>query len=293
MTIRIRTGRIDRPRRIDPSDGDPVLAAYLVDIADSRPLTSGEEAALAIRIHRGDGEARNLLVEANLRFVVTVAKEYQSRGLSLAELISAGNLGLLAAAERFDETRGFKFISYAVWWVRQAILQALLEQSTVRLPVSRIDTCTRITRASEALQQAGEPATRQEIARFLGCTTERVEQALIDGQAVRSLDAPFEDGEGSCLLDNLWDPEQPSPEDDVLGRSLHEQVTEVLRVLATREAEIVRLYFGLGEEPPLTLDQIGIRLRLTRERVRQIKEVALAKMRHPRLGGRLRCHLER
>lgn len=291
MTIRIRAGRIDRQRRSDPGDGDPVLAAYLADIADSRPLPAGEENALAVRIHQGDGEARNLLVEANLRFVVSVAKEYQSRGLSLAELISAGNLGLLVAAERFDETRGFKFISYAVWWIRQAILQALLEQPAVRLPVSRVDTCAKIARASEALQQAGEPVTRQEIARVLGCTTERVEQALVDGQPVRSLDAPFEDGEESCLLDNLWDPEQPSPEDDVLGRSLHEQVTEVLQVLAAREAEIVRLYFGLGEEPPLTLDQIGIRLRLTRERVRQIKEVALAKMRHPRFSGRLRGHL--
>jgi RNA polymerase primary sigma factor len=291
MTTRTASGRGPRSRR-DRSDGDPTLAAYITGIADTMPLSTADEATLAIRIHAGDDEARNQLVEANLRFVITVAKEYHGRGLALSELISAGNYGLLIAAERFDETRGFRFISYAVWWVRQSILQALQEQAAVRLPASRMDVCSRVGRTYERLQQTWGPTSPQQVAEALGCTAETVEQALLDGQTARSLDSPLEDADSSCLLDLLADAGQPSPEEALLGVSVREEVAQVLAALRDREAAVVRLYFGLDGEPPLTLDQIGSRLSLTRERVRQIKEGALAKLRHPRLGSRLRSLVE-
>ena len=273
-------------------EGDPVLARYLEDIADTRPLDSGQEADLARRIRAGDDSARNALVEANLRFVVSVSKDYQNRGLTLAELISAGNVGLMVAAERFDETRGFKFISYAVWWIRQSILQTVMEQSSVRLPVNRLDMMTKINRAREALQQEGRSTNLANVARQLGATEERVEQILIDSQPVRSLDATFDDEEERCLLDSLCDESQQSPEELLLEFSKRADIDSVLSDLNQREAEIIRLYFGLGQEPPMTLDQIGVRFRLTRERVRQIKEAALNKMRHPKLCASLRAHAE-
>jgi RNA polymerase primary sigma factor len=273
-------------------EGDPLLAAYLEEIAGSTPLSSREEAALARRIRQGDAEARNLLVEANLRFVVRVAKEYQNRGLSLAELISAGNVGLITAAERFDETRGFKFISYAVWWIRQAILQALTEQSTVRVPVNRLDLLAKIARTGEALQQQGAPPTPERIAQVLGLSAQEIEDTLVDGQPVRSLDAPFDEAQDQCLLDHLADEDQLNPEQEVMEYTLRENIEVVLTSLNAREAEVLRLYFGLGQDRPLTLDQIGLRFKLTRERVRQIKELALNKLRHPRYCTRLRSYTD-
>jgi RNA polymerase primary sigma factor len=279
----------ERPRGFE---GDPILATYLGDIATSTPLDSGAEADLARRIRCGDEEARNTLVEANLRFVVSVAKDYQRRGLSLSELISAGNVGLITAAERFDETRGFKFISYAVWWIRQSILQTLMEQSTVRMPVNRRDMMAKISRTQEMLQKGGKRPTVTQIAEVLGFTEEEVEQALVNNQPVRSLDAPFEDGEGHCMMDRLCDEDGDTPEEFVLKFTLTEDIAAALDNLSGREAEILRLYFGLAAAPPMTLDQIGTRFRLTRERVRQIKEIALSKLRHPRLQGLLRIYAD-
>ena len=274
------------------TEGDPILASYLSDIADSNPLSSGQEAELACRIRAGDEEARNELVEANLRFVVSVAKDYQNRGLSLAELISAGNMGLIIAAERFDETKGYKFISYAVWWVRQSILQTLMEQSTVRMPVNRIDMMAKISRTYEELQQDGAIPTLEKVASTLGFSEEKIEQTLIHSQPIRSLDATFDEGEERCLLDYLCDEEQLSPEEKVLEYTLQEDIDSVLSGLNAREAEVLRLYFGLGQDRSMTLDQIGARFKLTRERVRQIKEIALSKLRHPRFYTRLRGHAE-
>ena len=278
-------------KKVRPGEGDQVLASYLDDIAASTPLAPVEEAELAARIRAGDEFARNELVEANLRFVVSVAKEYQNRGLALVELISAGNVGLITASERFDETKGYKFISYAVWWVRQAILQALMEQSTVRVPVNRLDMLSKVSRTYEALQQDGPVPSLDKVADTLGFSREKVEQTLVDNQPIRSLDAPFEDGEERCLLDYLSN-EELNPEDEVLGFALREDIDCALSGLNEREAEVLRLYFGLLNEPPLTLDQIGVRFALTRERVRQIKELALSKLRHPRFYARLRVHAD-
>ena len=273
-------------------EGDPLLAAYLDEIAGSTPLSSLEEAALARRIRQGDAAARNLLVEANLRFVVRVAKEYQNRGLPLAELISAGNVGLITAAERFDETRGFKFISYAVWWIRQSILQTLTEQSTVRVPVNRLDLLAKIARTGDALLQQGAPATPERIAQALGLSPREIEDTMVNGQPVRSLDAPFDEAQDQCLLDQLTNEDQLNPEQEIMEYTLRENIEVVLTSLNAREAEVLRLYFGLGQDHPLTLDQIGLRFKLTRERVRQIKELALNKLRHPRYGTRLRSYTD-
>ncbi len=278
-----------KSRRIE---GDPTLASYLEDIAASTPLSARREGELAERIRAGDDEARNALVEANLRFVVSIAKEYQNRGMSLTELISAGNVGLITAAERFDETRGFKFISYGVWWVRQAILQALMEQSTVRVPVNRRDLQAKIARAYEELQRTGEITTIDKVAESLGYTAEKIERAMADSQPISSLDAPFEEGEGRSLLDCISDEEQLSPEEELLSYALKEDIDSALGGLNAREADVLRLYFGLDDEQPLTLDQIGNRFKLTRERVRQIKEIALNKLRHPRFHARLRAHMQ-
>ena len=278
-------------KKVRPGEGDQVLASYLDDIAASTPLAPVEEAELAARIRAGDEFARNELVEANLRFVVSVAKEYQNRGLALVELIGAGNVGLITASERFDETKGYKFISYAVWWVRQGILQALMEQSTVRVPVNRLDMLSKVARTYEALQQDGPVPSLDKVADTLGFSREKVEQTLVDNQPIRSLDAPFEDGEERCLLDYLSN-EELNPEDEALGFALREDIDCALSGLNEREEEVLRLYFGLLNEPPLTLDQIGVRFALTRERVRQIKELALSKLRHPRFYARLRAHAD-
>ncbi|MEE3258823.1 MAG: RNA polymerase sigma factor RpoD/SigA [Candidatus Latescibacterota bacterium] len=287
-----KESKTSKKRKMRPGEGDQVLASYLDDISESTPLAATQEAELAARIRAGDESARNELVEANLRFVVSVAKEYQNRGLSLVELISSGNVGLITASERFDETKGYKFISYAVWWVRQSILQALMEQSMVRIPVNRLDMLAKISRTYESLQQDGSAPSLEKVADTLGFSQEKVEQTLVDNQPIRSLDAPFEDGEERCLLDYLSNDGQLTPEDELLSVTLKEDIDSVLGGLSEREAEVLRLYFGLLNEPPLTLDQIGVRFELTRERVRQIKEIALSKLRHPRFYARLRAHAD-
>ena len=273
-------------------DTDDSLGSYLSEIAGSTPLSAGEEVELSRKIKAGDGTARNRLVEANLRFVVSVAKDYQNRGVSLADLVSAGNMGLITAAERFDQDKGFKFISYAVWWIRQAILQALAEQSrTVRLPLNKIGLLYKIARASRALQQqrADDPDP-EEIARQLEVPVTEVKETLMCGRSVRSLDATFKDEEDHSLLDVLPDERQESPESQVLRGCLRVQIESALCSLMGREAEILKLYFGLDGEEPMTLDQIGARFSLTRERVRQIKEKALHRLRHPSRSDQLRTY---
>ena len=268
------------------------LGSYLGDIAHSKPLSAAEEVDLARKIKRGDEGARNRLVEANLRFVVSVAKDYQNRGVPLADLISAGNVGLITAAERFDERKGFKFISYAVWWIRQAILQTLAEQSrTVRLPLNKIGLLYKISKASRMLQQErSDDPNSEEIANELEVSVEEVKETLLCGRAVRSLDATFKEEEDHSLLDVLADDRQESPESEVMRGCLRGQIDSALGSLLGREAEILKRYFGLDGEEPMTLDQIGARFGLTRERVRQIKEKALHRLRHPSRCDQLRTY---
>ena len=273
-------------------DMEDALGSYLSEIASSTPLSASDEIELARRIKEGDEEARNGLVEANLRFVVSVAKEYQNRGVPLADLVSAGNMGLITAAERFDENKGFKFISYAVWWVRQAILQTLAEQSrTVRLPLNKVGLLYKISKASRAIRQerADEPEP-EEIAQELEVSVDEVKDTLLSGRSVRSLDASFQEEDEQSLLDVLPDDSQESPEMDVIRDCMRGQIEDALSGLVNREAEIIRLYFGLKGEEPMTLDQIGARFCLTRERVRQIKEKALLRLRHPSRSERLRAY---
>jgi RNA polymerase primary sigma factor len=264
-------------------DTEDSLGSYLGDIAHSHPLSGPQEVLLAQRIKAGDENARNKLVEANLRFVVSVAKQYQKRGVPLPDLISSGNMGLITAAERFDEEKGFKFISYAVWWIRQAILQTLAEQSrTVRLPLNKVGLLYKISKASRKLAQeqadAPDPA---DIAAQLDVTVEEVKETILQGRSVQSLDESFREEEEQSLLDILPDDRQESPEIGVLKGCLRTQVESALDSLVGREAEIISLYFGLDGEESMTLDQIGTRFSLTRERVRQIKEKALHRLRHP------------
>ena len=273
-------------------DMEDSLGSYLGEIANSKPLSATEEVGVARQIKEGDEAARNRLVEANLRFVVSVAKEYQNRGVPLADLISAGNVGLITAAERFDENKGFKFISYAVWWIRQAILQTLAEQSrTVRLPLNKVGLLYKISKASGLLQQqrADDP-NPEDIAGQLDVSVEEVRETLMCGRSVRSLDAAFKEEEDHSLLDIIPDDRQDSPETLVLRGCLRGQIDSALGTLVGREAEILKLYFGLDGEEPMTLDQIGARFSLTRERVRQIKEKALHRLRHPSRCDQLRTY---
>ena len=273
-------------------DAKDSLGSYLGEIAQSHPLSSAQEVDLARRIKAGDEAARNRLVEATLRFVVSVAKEYQNRGVPLSDLISSGNMGLITAAERFDEERGFKFISYAVWWIRQAILQTLAEQSrTVRLPLNKIGLLYKISKASRKLmqEQADDPEP-EDIAAQLDVTVEEVKETILHGRSVRSLDATFRQEEEQSLLDILPDDRQESPEIGVMKGCLRQHIESALGSLMGREAEILRLYFGLEGEKPMTLDEIGVRFGLTRERVRQIKEKALHRLRHPSRCDHLRTY---
>jgi RNA polymerase primary sigma factor len=273
-------------------DMEDSLGSYLGEISNSKPLSAVEEVALARKIKAGDESARNTLVEANLRFVVSVAKEYQNRGVPLADLISAGNMGLITAAERFDEEKGFKFISYAVWWIRQAILQTLAEQArTVRMPLNKIGLLYKISKASRQLmQQRADAPDPEDIAAELNVPVEEVKETILCGRRVRSLDATFREEEEHSLLDVLPDDRQESPEIEVMKGCLRGQIDSALGSLLSREAEILRLYFGLDGEEPMTLDQIGARFDLTRERVRQIKEKALHRLRHPSRCDQLRTY---
>ncbi len=270
--------------------GEHSLHRYMKDVALSQPLSAEEETALATRIKEGDLDARNKLVEANLRFVVRVAREYQNQDMSLADLIGAGNIGLITAAERFDETKGVKFISYAVWWIRQSILQTLTDHSrTVRLPSNRLELLHRISRYTKSRQQdtPGHPA-EDEIARELGITEEQVVDILANSHPAISLDARLKDDEEHSLIDLMRDETQEPPDIEFMRNALRQDVASVLDALEEREREIIRLYFGLDESADgMTLEAIGARFKLTRERVRQIKERALNKLRHPLHGQKL------
>ncbi len=261
-----------------------VLDRYFQDIASLKPLSTAEELELAKQIHAGDQEARNRLVSANLKFVVSVASEYRGCGAALEDMISAGNVGLIMAAERFDETKGFKFISYAVWWIRHAIRQSLSQDARmVRLPMNRIELLHSITHAAKELCQFTEAEPDPEaLAEVLGVSVKMVRDTLMRAQEVLSLEASFQKHEGHNLLDVLPDHTQEAPDARMERDSNRKQVGVVLATLKDREAEVLRLYFGLGEEEPLTLDEIGTQLNRTGEWVRQIKDRALRKLRHPR-----------
>jgi len=258
------------------------LDLYLREISRYPLIPQEEEVALARRIRTGEEEALDKLVRSNLRFVVSVAKKYQNQGVSLSDLINEGNLGLIRAAHKFDETKGIKFISYAVWWIRQAILQALAEQSRiVRVPLNRAGTLHRITRRSSVLlQELGREPTPAEIAEGMDIDMEEVEKTLSISQNHVSLDAPLAPGEDNRLLDYIPDNQNPGPDAETFEHALNQCIEAVLQDLKEREAKILRLYFGLDSPEPMTLEEIGAQLGITRERVRQIKEKALSRLRH-------------
>jgi len=269
------------------------LDKYLQEIGKVDLITAEVEVELARRIREGDQQALEKLTKANLRFVVSVAKQYQNNGLTLGDLINEGNLGLIKAAGRFDEKRGFKFISYAVWWIRQSIMQALAEQSRiVRLPLNRIGSLTKITKTFADLEQKfqREPST-QEVAEVIGVTPEEITDSLrIAGRHV-SVDAPFSQSEDGSLLDVLSDVNESSPEAEMMAESLVEEVQRSLTALTTREAEVINLYFGLNQNQSMTLEEIGYKFNLTRERVRQIKEKATRRLRNTTKSRMLRSYL--
>jgi RNA polymerase primary sigma factor len=258
------------------------IEKYLEEIGGYSPLAPEEEIELARQIRKGNARALDKLVKANLRFVISVAKEYQGQGLPLQDLISEGNLGLIKAAQRFDETRGFKFISYAVWWIRQSILQALAEQSrVVRLPLNRVGAINKVGRALEELEKKfGREPSMEEIADKMEMTAYEVADVLKTSARHLSLDEPFKEDEGNSLLDILESDRYAPPDDTLMQESLQVEIDKVLSTLKPREAEIIRLYFGLDGDRPLTLEEIGEHFKLTRERVRQIKEKALRRLRH-------------
>jgi RNA polymerase primary sigma factor len=269
------------------------LDKYLQEIGKVELLTPEEEIDLARRIKKGDQKSLEKLTKANLRFVVSVAKQYQNQGLSLGDLINEGNLGLIKAAKRFDETRGFKFISYAVWWIRQSILQALAEQSRiVRLPLNRVGALNKIGKAFSALEQEFErEPSASELAEELDMSLFEVADTLkISGRHL-SMDAPFAQGEDNRLLDVIQDERTPLPDNELMKESLSKEVDRALSTLTDREAEVIRLYFGLGREHSLTLEEIGEKFQLTRERVRQIKEKAIRRLRHTTRSKSLRAYL--
>ncbi len=269
------------------------LDRYLQEIGKVSLITPDEEVELAKRIQAGDQEALEKLTQANLRFVVSVAKQYQNQGLSLGDLINEGNLGLIKAAKRFDETRGFKFISYAVWWIRQSILQALAEQSRiVRLPLNRVGALNKIGKELSKLEQEYERLpSAAELSESLDMSVSEVADTLkISGRHL-SVDAPFAQGEDNRLLDVLENEETPNPDLELMSESLKVEIERALSKLSSREAEVIRLYFGIGREHSLTLEEIGERFDLTRERVRQIKEKALRKLRHHNRSMALRAYL--
>ncbi len=271
------------------------LDKYLQEIGRVELLSPDDEIYLAQAIRRGGFEgnrALERLVKANLRFVVSVAKQYQNQGLSLGDLINEGNLGLIKAAKRFDETRGFKFISYAVWWIRQSILQALAEQSRiVRLPLNRVGALNKIGKEFSRLEQEFErEPTAQELADQLNMSVNEISETIkISGRHL-SVDAPFVQGEDNRLLDVLPNEQQPPPDSELIRESLRVEVQQVLTTLSQRESEVIKLYFGL-EGQTLTLEEIGEKFNLTRERVRQIKEKAIRRLRHASRSKALRSYL--
>jgi RNA polymerase primary sigma factor len=258
----------------------PSLDKYLQEIGKVDLISPEDEVILARRIKSGDPGALKKLVKANLRFVVSVAKQYQNQGMSLPDLINEGNLGLMKAAQRFDETRGFKFISYAVWWIRQAILQALAEQARiVRLPVNKIGSINRINRAFARLEQEYErEPSSQEIADMLEMIPEDVKESLKTNGRTVSMDAPLTSEEDNTMYDVLQSADTPSPDKNLINESLAYEIERALSTLSSRESKVLKLYFGLGMKHPFTLEEIGEELNLTRERVRQIKEKAIKRI---------------
>ncbi|UXE66680.1 MAG: sigma-70 family RNA polymerase sigma factor [Chryseotalea sp. WA131a] len=269
------------------------LDKYLQEIGKVDLITSEVEVELAKRIREGDQVALEKLTKANLRFVVSVAKQYQNSGLTLGDLINEGNLGLIKAAKRFDETRGFKFISYAVWWIRQSIMQALAEQSRiVRLPLNRVGSLTKISKTFSDLEQKfqREPST-EEVAEVIGVTNEEVLANMkVSGRHV-SMDAPFVNGEENSLLDVLSDANASTPDSELMSDSLTREVQRALATLTEREAQVLSLYFGLNRIEAMTLEEIGEEFNLTRERVRQIKEKATRRLRHTSRSKGLKSYL--
>ena len=269
------------------------LDKYLQEIGKVDLITAAEEVELAQRIKAGDQIALEKLTKANLRFVVSVAKQYQNQGLTLPDLINEGNLGLIKAAQRFDETRGFKFISYAVWWIRQSILQALAEQSRiVRLPLNKIGSINKINKTFAFLEQSHErPPSAEEIAKELDMTINDVKESMKNSGRHVSMDAPLVEGEDSNLYDVLRSGESPNPDKDLLHESLRTEIERALETLTPREADVIRLYFGLGNQHPMTLEEIGETFDLTRERVRQIKEKAIRRLKHTSRSKILKTYL--
>ncbi|MFA5555693.1 MAG: RNA polymerase sigma factor RpoD/SigA [Flavobacteriaceae bacterium] len=269
------------------------LDKYLQEIGKVDLITADEEVELAQRIKAGDQRALEKLTKANLRFVVSVAKQYQNQGLTLPDLINEGNLGLIKAAQRFDETRGFKFISYAVWWIRQSILQALAEQSRiVRLPLNKIGSINKINKMYALLEQSNErPPSAEEIAKELDMTVNDVKESMKNSGRHLSMDAPLVEGEDSNLYDVLRSGESPNPDRELIHESLRTEIERALETLTPREADVVRLYFGLADQHPMTLEEIGETFDLTRERVRQIKEKAIRRLKHTSRSKILKTYL--
>ncbi|GAB4287586.1 MAG: RNA polymerase sigma factor RpoD/SigA [Ignavibacteriaceae bacterium] len=271
------------------------LDQYLLEIGKVNLLTPQEEIELAVRIKNGDTEAQNELVKANLRFVVSVAKMYQNQGLSLGDLINEGNIGLVKAAKKFDETRGFKFISYAVWWVRQSIMSAIADQSRiVRLPLNRVGNLTKLGKAYRELENEFErKPTTEELAKLLDVTPDEVAYILqISGRQV-SVDAPVNNNgnNNTTLMDLLQNDEQPMPDERLLNDSLKNEIDDLLSILSEREAHVIKLSFGIGTGQRVTLEEIGEKFNLTRERIRQIKENALRKLRNSSKTEKLKDYL--
>ncbi|OYT15404.1 MAG: RNA polymerase subunit sigma [Bacteroidetes bacterium 4572_77] len=269
------------------------LDKYLQEIGKVELITADEEVELAKRIKQGDKIALEKLTKANLRFVVSVSKQYQNQGLSLPDLINEGNMGLIKAAQRFDETRGFKFISYAVWWIRQSILQALAEQSRiVRLPLNKIGSINKINKAFAHLEQELERAPKaQEIAKYLDISLTEVKESMKNNGRHVSMDAPLLSDEDTNMYDVLRNDEGVTPETELLYDSLKKEIDRAVSTLTPREADVVRLYFGLGDSHPMTLEEIGEKFDLTRERVRQIKEKAIRRLKHASRSKILKTYL--
>jgi len=269
------------------------LSRYLEEIGDFEPLNPDREVELAIKIKQDDHSALEELVKANLRFVVSVAKDYQGQGLPLTDLINEGNLGLIKAAGRFDETRGFKFISYAVWWIRQSILQALAEHSRiVRLPLNRVGTISKITKTAEKLEAEIERSPNEkEIGRQLNMTSDEVIDAMRISRRHQSLNAPFRDGDKNSLIDIIQDDNQIAPDTPLMNDSLKDEIRNSLDTLKDRERMVIKMYFGIERDYALTLNEIGEEFNLTRERVRQIKEKAIRRLRHRSRSKTLRNYL--
>jgi RNA polymerase primary sigma factor len=271
------------------------LDKYLLEIGRVDLITAEEEVELARKIKEGDKQALERLTTANLRFVVSVSKQYQNQGLALPDLINEGNVGLIKAAERFDETRGFKFISYAVWWIRQSILQALAEQARiVRLPLNKIGNINKINKAFSELEQRFErPPSAEELAEHLEVTADEIRHSLSTSGRHVSMDAPLIEGDesSSSMYDVLMNDSLPGPENQLIIESLRKDIERSLSTLTSREGEILRMYYGLNGKYPLTLEEIGDRFDLTRERVRQIKEKAIRRLKHTSRSKMLKSYL--